>query len=253
MKREGEERASFVGGSRALFFVVFFLGWFFFFFFTARATVILFFDFVRSRAHSLALLESRRRARSSASARRVRGTRVARARVFTIASRRRVRFFRLFFSSSQTNAGHLFFSRAACASRRFGASCVWSTTSVVRRGRAGRASVHRARARGVPRTGAVARSLARGVFEAAIGGRRKSREKGANTSRRPPRGGSPGSRPRGRARAGVHAPPILLRPRRRRRRNPDRGVGEGRRGVSEARGGRSDPRARLGGGLWIGG
>ena len=70
MKREGEERASFVGGSRALFFVVFF--WAGFFFFAARATVILFFDFVRSRAHSLALLESRRRARSSASARRSR-------------------------------------------------------------------------------------------------------------------------------------------------------------------------------------
>jgi hypothetical protein len=31
VKREGEERASFVGGSRALFFVVLFLGWFFFF------------------------------------------------------------------------------------------------------------------------------------------------------------------------------------------------------------------------------
>lgn len=204
VKREGEERASFVGGSRALFFVVLFLGWFFFF--AARATVILFFDFVRSRAHSLALLESRRRARSSASARRVRGTRVARTRrVFTIASRRRVRFFRLFFSSSQTNAGHLFFSRAAFASRRFGASCVWSTTSVVRRGRAGRASVHRARARGVPRTGAVARSLARGVFEAAIGGRRKSREKGANyesaaATWRVAGVSSAGSRARGRSR-----------------------------------------------------
>jgi len=97
-----------------------------FLFFAARATFILFFDFVRSRAHSLALLESRRRARSSASARRVRATRVARTRrVFTIASRRRVRFFRLFFfvESNKRDAGHLFFSRAAFASRRFGASC----------------------------------------------------------------------------------------------------------------------------------